>query len=152
MTSSATIDHTTLARLVEAGAVRATSVIGQRAGWGVLVKYGNTERPLASKRGHMRLFRKLETVVSYLKELGIAKFDVELGAFDAEALRDTRARPDTAAAMKRGHQAIAHDKWFRRQVDLGLHDLEADKGVSEKAHDARWAKRRASLVKRASKA
>ena len=152
MASSANIDHTTLVRLVEAGAVRATSVIGQAAGWGVIVKYGKAERPLASKRGHLRLFRRLETVVSYLKDMGIARFEVDLGSFDANALRATRGRPDTAAAMKRGHQAIAHDKWFRRQVELGLRDLEAGKAVSEKAHDARWAKRRASLVKRASKA
>jgi len=152
MASTATLDHTTLARLVEAGAVRATSVIGQPAGWGVIVKFDKTERPLSSKRGHMRLFRKLESVVSYLKQMGIAKFDVDVGAFDVEALRATRGRPDTAIAMKHAHQAIAHDKWFRQQVELGLADLEAGKTISEKEHAARWKKRRAALLKRAPKA
>jgi len=147
----ATIDHTTLARLVEAGAVRATSVIGQRTGWGVIVKYGKTARPLTSKRGHMRLFRKLESVVNYLKQMGIDKFDVDVGAFDVEELRAARSRPDTAMAMKHAHQAFDHDKWFRQQVELGLADLEAGKTVSEKEHAARWNKRRASLMKRASK-
>jgi hypothetical protein len=47
---------------------------------------------------------------------------------------------------------VAHDTWFRGQVELGLADLEARKTVSEKAHNARWAKWRASLVKRAPKA
>jgi len=47
------------------------------------------------------------------------------------------------------NQAIAHDKWFRRQVELGLAGLEAGKAVGEKEHAARWNKRRASLLKRA---
>ncbi len=132
--------------------MRAASVIGQAAGWGVLVKYGTTERPLAAKRGQVRLFRKLETVVSYLKDLGIAKFDVDAGNFDPEKLRTTRNRPDTAVVMQRAHKAIVHDRWFREQVKLGLADLEAGKTVSEVDHDARWAKRRAALVKRAPQA
>jgi hypothetical protein len=46
-----TIDHTTLARLVEAGAVRSADVIGHGSGWSVVVKYGTTERALAARRG-----------------------------------------------------------------------------------------------------
>ena len=46
-----TIDHGTLSRLVEAGAVRGAHIVGQRGGWAVLVKYGMTERPLAAQRG-----------------------------------------------------------------------------------------------------
>ena len=47
-----TIDHTTLSRLAEAGAVRSAHIIGQKGGWGVLVKYGMTERVLAAQRSH----------------------------------------------------------------------------------------------------
>jgi hypothetical protein len=50
-TTRETIDHTTLTRLVEAGAVRGADVIGQPGGWGVVVKYGMTERALAVRRG-----------------------------------------------------------------------------------------------------
>lgn len=60
-----TIDHTTLHRLVEAGAVRAAHVVGTSGGWALTVKFGLNERPLAAQRSRqIRLFKKLETVVS----------------------------------------------------------------------------------------
>ena len=46
--TSETIDHGTLAKLVEAGTVRAARVVGQDGGWGVIVKDRKTERPLAA--------------------------------------------------------------------------------------------------------
>ncbi len=46
-----TIDHNTLTHLAEAGAVRRADVIGQPGGWGVIIKYGATERMLAARRG-----------------------------------------------------------------------------------------------------
>ncbi|WP_294253514.1 hypothetical protein [Propionivibrio sp.] len=73
-----TIDHGTLSRLVEAGAVRGAHIVGQSGGWAVLVKYGMTERPLAVQRSRqVRLFKKFETLVGYLGEIGIARFDVD---------------------------------------------------------------------------
>jgi hypothetical protein len=117
-----TIDHNTLSRLVEAGAVRAAHVIGQLGGWGVVIKYGMTERPLAASRSReVRLFKKLETVVSYLKEIGISRFDVDSVNYDAAQLK-TYSRPDRAEAMRQAHEAAAHDKWFRAQVQQGLDD------------------------------
>ena len=146
--TSHAIDHATLARLVEAGAVRGASVIGQPAGWGVVVKYGKTERPLAARRGQVRMFRRLETVVHYLKEIGIAHFDVDAVNYEPGQFKTARTRPDSAAALKRAHEAVAHDKWFREQVRLGLGQLRAGDVASEEEHDARWAKRRAALTKR----
>lgn len=145
-----TIDHTTLLRLVEAGAVHAASVIGQSAGWGVMVKYGKSQRPLAARRGQVRTFRHLETVVKYLRGLGIVHFDVDAVNYDAAQFKAARSRPDSAAALKRAHEAVTHDQWFREQVQSGLEQLSAGDIVTEAEHDARWAKRRAALVKRAS--
>ena len=45
-----TIDHTTLERLIEAGAVRGACIVGQPGGWSVVIQYGMTERALAAKR------------------------------------------------------------------------------------------------------
>ena len=50
-----TIDHATLERLIEAGAVRGASIVGQHGGWGVVIQYGVTERVLAAKRGAVRV-------------------------------------------------------------------------------------------------
>lgn len=118
-----TIDHTTLLRLAEAGAVRSAHIVGQAGGWGILVKYGMTERALAAQRSHqVRIFRKFETLVGYLKGVGIARFDVDAANYDADSLKTTRSRPDQAAAMKSAHEAAAHTRWLKEQVQEAIDD------------------------------
>lgn len=119
---SETIDHGTLSRLVEAGAVRGAHIVGQSGGWSVLVKYGLTELPLAAQRSRqIRLFRKFETLVSYLKDIGIARFDVDTANYDTTVVATSR-RPDRAEALKRAHEAVAYDTWFREQVQASIDD------------------------------
>jgi len=121
-----TIDHVTLSRLVEAGAVRAAHVIGQAGGWALSVQYGMAERFLAAQRsGKLRLFRKLETVMAYLKTLGIHRFEVDASGYDAAEAKSHYKRPDRAEALKRAHEAVEHDTWFREQVRQAVD--EADK-------------------------
>lgn len=149
--STETIDHTTLSRLAEAGAVRSAHIVGQKGGWGVLVKYGMTERALAAQRSReVRIFSKFETLVNYLKGVGIARFEVDAVNYDP-APKATRSRPDRAVAMKNAHEAAAHDKWFREQVTLALKEADdpATKWVSNEEAEASWAKQRAALLKRA---
>lgn len=85
-----TIDHTALEHLVEAGAIHGASVIGHPGGWGVVVQCGVTERALAARRGAIRTFRRFETLVGYLKEVGITQYHVDAANFDAAALKTTR--------------------------------------------------------------
>lgn len=119
MARTDTIDHTTLQRLVEAGAVRGADVIGQPGGWEVVIKYGMVERALAARRGAIRVFRHLETLVNYLREIGISQFNVNAANYDPTAT--TRPpRPDTSERLKRMYDAAEHDKWFREQVREGL--------------------------------
>lgn len=117
-----TIDHGTLAELVEAGALRGAHVVGQPGGWSLRVEYGATERSLAAQRSRqVRVFRRMETLVSYLKDVGIERFDVDAADYEAEG---GKSRPDRAEAMRRTHEAAAHDKWFREQVEAAV--TEAD--------------------------
>lgn len=119
---SETIDHATLSRLVEAGAVQGAHIVGQGGGWSVVVQCGLTERSLAAQRSRqVRLFRKFETLVSYLKGVGIARFEVDAAQFDPDAARGPR-RPDRTEALKKAHEAAAHDTWFRAQVQASLED------------------------------
>src|SRR5450759_3448511 len=103
-----TSDHTTLSKLAEAGVVRSAHVVGQEGGWGILVKYGMTERALAAQRTHqVRIFRKLETLVAYLKAVGIPRLDGD--AVTHAAVRPSvHKRPERAAAMKDAHEAAAY--------------------------------------------
>ncbi len=130
-----TIDHSTLARLIEAGAVRAAHVVGKTGGWGVIIQYGKAERSLAATRSRqVRLFKRLETVVAYLKDLGISHFDVDTASYDPASVK-TYSRPDRAAAMKRAHDAAAHDQWFRDQVQQALAEAD-DPATVWTPHDA----------------
>jgi hypothetical protein len=119
-----TIDHVTLSRLVEANAVSGASIIGQPGGWGIVIKYGMTERALAAKRGSIRIFRKFETLVSYLKAIGVVKYQVDATGFDPAALKSTRRSEVASARMTAAHDAAAYDKWFCEQVDQA--QIEAD--------------------------
>ena len=117
-----TIDHSTLTKLAEAGLVRSAHVVGQVGGWGILVKYGMTERALAAQRSHqVRVFRKLETLVDYLKGVGISRFDVDAVNYDPSTPSASR-RPDRAAAMKDAHQAAAYTKWLKAEIQEAIDD------------------------------
>lgn len=116
-----TIDQKTLTQLVEAGAVRAAHVVGHGNGWTIAARYGMTERFLSAKRGDVRVFRKLETLVGFLRDMGISRFEVDAADFDPEAAERV-TRPDRSAALKEAHAARAYDKWFREQVQESLDD------------------------------
>jgi hypothetical protein len=122
--SAKTIDHNTLSRLVEAGAVRGAHVIGQVGGWAILIKYGMLERALATTRSKkVRTFKKLETLVAYLKAIGISRFDVDAAQYDPATVQ-TYTRPDRTEAMRQAKEAVAHDQWFRAQVEQGLQEAD----------------------------
>ena len=70
-----TITHPTLVQLVAAGAVRVVVAVGQPGGWTLLVRYGLAERALAAQRSkQLRVFRKLDTLVLYLQQIGVSRF------------------------------------------------------------------------------
>lgn len=152
--STETIDHNTLARLVEAGAVRGAHVIGQIGGWGVLIKYGMLERPLATTRSKkVRTFKKLETLVAYLKGLGISRFDVDATQYDPATVR-TYTRPDRTEVMRQAYEAVEHDKWFREQVTLALKEADdpATVWIPHEVAKAEMQRQRESLLARIGKA
>jgi hypothetical protein len=145
--SVGTIDHTTLSKLAEAGAVRSAHVVAQEGGWEILVKFGKTEQILTAQRSHQaRIFRKFETLVNYLKSIGIAHFDVDAVNYGDSGIT-ARARPDQAAKMKSAHQAATYDEFFRQQVQNAL----ADKRPSLSTVEARQRidAARASLLNKA---
>ena len=77
-----TITHPTLVHLVAAGAVRVVVAVGQPGGWTLLVRYGLAERALAAQRSkQLRVFRKLDTLVLYLQQIGVSRFEVDAAKF-----------------------------------------------------------------------
>ena len=140
-----TIDHGTLSRLVEAGAVSGAHIVGRSGGWAVMVRFGTTERPLAAQRSRqVRLFRRFETLVAYLKGVGIARFEVDAAEFDPQTTRP--ARPDRSEALKHAHEAAAYDVWFREQVQASIDDPRP--GITHEVVEAKFAAKREALRKR----
>ncbi len=87
-----------------------------------MIKYGKTERVLAAQRSNqVRIFRKLETLVEYLKGIGIPRFEVDAVHYDPHSATAIK-RPDRAAAMKDAHAAAAYTKWFKAEVQEALDD------------------------------
>jgi len=131
----------------QAGAVRSAHVVGQAGGWGVLVKYGMTERALAAQRSHqVRIFRKFETLVNYLKGVGIARFDVDTVNYDPDSHTTARTRPDSAAKLKSAHASAAYDRWLREEVQAALDDPR--ERISNEEAEKRFAGKREALRKR----
>jgi hypothetical protein len=100
------IDHLALTRLVEAQAVRGADVVGQPGGWGIVIKYGMVERPLVTRSGSLRLFKRFDSLVAYLKDMGIAKYVVDASNYDPTVARSTIVRPDASRRLKQAFQAL----------------------------------------------
>ena len=140
-----TIDHATLEHLVEAGAVRGANIVGQPGGWGVVVQYGMTERALAAKRGAVRIFRKFETLVGYLKDIGIVKYQVDASQYDPVALQAERTRSDASKRLKDAHEASAYRNWLEGKVSASKAGLEDGSNKAITAEE--WASVRAAKLK-----
>jgi len=126
---SNTIDHNTLTNLVDVGAVRGAQVVGQKGGWSVVVRCGMEDRPLAVERGSIRLFKRFETLVGYLMDIGIPKFDVNASGYHPDAPAGHK-RPAQAKAMRALHQAAAYQQHFQAEVLSAMEEA--------KRPDAEW--------------
>ncbi len=118
------IDTAMAKRLVEANAILGASIVGMPGGWGVVVKYGTTESPLAAQRSKkVRMWRSLDSCFAYVRnELGIDRFDGLDGSNHTDEGAGVRQRADTAARMKSAHEAAAHAQWLNDKVAASLAD------------------------------
>ena len=117
-----TIDHSTLVKLVENGAVNAAHISAKEGGWAIQIEHGSQTHSLVAQRSQqIRLFKKLETLVIYLQGIGINHFDVDASGYDPLQIK-TYSRPDRSDAMKHAHEAAAYEEWFRKQVQASIDD------------------------------
>lgn len=151
--SSHTIDTAMAKRMIEASAIQGASIIGQPGGWSVVLKLGTQERPLGVQRSDKpRIWRSLDRCVDYLKkELHLARFELLDATHFSDAPLEGKSREDASERLRNAHEAAAHDKWFREQVEIGLAEAD-DPGAEWVTHEeanASWARKRAELLQRA---
>ena len=146
--SNNTIDTAMAKRMVNAAAIQGASIIGQPGGWGVMLKFGITEKPLGAQRTDQpRVWRSLDRCMDYLKtELHITRVDLLDASKHSDASDKTTVRKDTSERMRQAHAAAAHDKWFREQVQASLDD--PSPGVANDDVKQKFAAKRAALKQR----
>lgn len=144
-----TIDHGSLPRLVDAGADVGAEVVGAADGWGLVINYGRASQTLSATRGQPRTWRQFETLVGYLKGLGITEVRVNTTKFEPGAGAGKRDKRSSAASerMKHAHQAAAYDTWFREQIQASLDDPRPS--IDDDHARRQFAAKRAALAKRA---
>ena len=115
----------------EAGGVASVNLQAQGAEFFLQIKTRNNgEAILARARSTApRAFRNPVLAITLLRKLGIVLGTFDLTQWNPDQGSVSRVRPDRAAAMKRAHAAVEHDKWFRAQVAQGLE--EADNPATE---------------------
>lgn len=99
MTALPTIKESTLKELIDAQSVRGARLVADGSGFAMVVRYGVTERALASTRGQVRLFASLNTAAEFLRRIGLSTFEVDAANYAPGRLR--APRPDRAAALAR---------------------------------------------------
>lgn len=94
-----TIRENTLRELAQSGLISATSAVGQKGGFSVAIRCGERWRTLGSTRGGIRIFPNLNSLATYLRGLGISRFDVDTAQYERARVR--ASRPDRAEALRR---------------------------------------------------
>jgi hypothetical protein len=80
MKKMSTINTKQLTALANANAIKFVAVRGTEGGFTIVVD-GNL---IEAKRGHPRVFRKLQTAAAYLKINGIGTFTVDISKWNPE--------------------------------------------------------------------
>lgn len=99
MADSTTIKEPVLRELISASESVNAIVSGRERGFAIVLQFGSSKKQLATSRGEIRLFASLDTACSFVKDLGIERFEVDMTDYQPGRLRS--ARPDRAEAMRR---------------------------------------------------
>ena len=98
------INHNALTHLIEADAVSLVIVKAMGDTWALTVKVGDTLKIVMAKNsGKPRVWRKLDTLAKYLKDLGVDKFHTDVSSYDPS--QKSLRRPDSANILKQTHKS-----------------------------------------------
>ena len=120
MTSAHPIDQASLEYLILGRAVRSTHIVGHPGGWCVVFQYGTTESVLASRDGAVRIFRKFEALVSFLKKREIVQYHVDAQMHAPVASDKKRSNTHASHRMRQIHRAAAEVALLHQSNDREL--------------------------------
>ena len=111
MLAPVTVRETVLRELISVSEAPTATILGTHSGFTLQFRVGSAEKVLATSKGSIRLFASLDTASTFVKDLGIARFLVDMSGFQPGRLRPPR--PDRAEAMR-------HTRTKLRQQELEL--------------------------------
>ena len=76
-----------LRELIQAADGLSATLSGRDHGFAVVVRFGDSERTLATVRGGVRLFASLDTASAFIKDLGLSRFEVDMTDYQPGRLR-----------------------------------------------------------------
>lgn len=77
---------TVLKALAAAGSVTTLIARGVQGGFILYIRVGLDEEPVKTYRGQARVFKRLEAVARYVKEIGLDRFETELSGWEEKGL------------------------------------------------------------------
>ena len=95
---SAQIREPLLRELVKLTVPVRAIVVGEQGGFAVTFRVGETQKTLATSRGAVRRFASLDTAGSFIRDIGISGFEVDMSCHKPGRLRNPR--PDRAEALR----------------------------------------------------
>ena len=116
----------------------------------VATRSGGEGLLVASRSKEPRRFGDLRKAMLLLRKMGSVTVLVDATRWNPDERGTGRERPDRALAMKRAHEAAAHDRWFRAQVEEGLREA-ASSGAVMLAHQQVMAEMKALVGRVAAK-
>lgn len=105
------IKETVLRELIQASADVSARIVGKESALTIIVRLASGEKTLVTSRGTVRQFASIDTAASFLGELGLVRFEIDVSHYRPGRLR--RARPDRAEALR-------HTRTRMQQQPLGL--------------------------------
>ncbi len=152
LSKSNTINHNALKHLIEAQSVTSATATAQGDIWILTVVAGDAAKTVMAKNsGKARIWRKLETLTKYLKGLGLDHFIIDASDFDPS--QKSLQRPDSAAILKRTHQAHkiknsknTKDHAVKEETQTANRLIVSKKPLPDEVK-VRWEERRAKILK-----
>jgi|SRR6516162_7955171 hypothetical protein len=110
----------------------------------VATRKGDDGLLVATRTKQPRRFTDLRKAMLLLRELGIASVQVDATHWNPEGATAGTARPDRSEALKRAHEASAHDRWFRGEVEKALREAD-DPATNSIPHEEAMAEMKALI-------
>ena len=85
---------------------------------------------VTTRARHPRRFNDLRKAVVLLHEMGIASMQLDATHWNPDEAAAGTPRPDRSEVLKRAHEAAAHDRWFRAQLEEALREADDTATVS----------------------